>query len=384
MNDPVELFKVVDSQDKIYFGLKTVKDSREMSLIKSCFGRIWCAEARLWLLPYGKESWKEISTKLPSIKTNTPHKAIRIRSDVLYHSTSKPEKANTTTKEVKRLSDTHEYAILQMQEQLIVKRYQPATQKNYLSNFRSFLAYFPDVNVREIDKNQIRNFLLHKIESDKITESTQNGLINAIKFYYEQVEKRERFTIYDLRPRRPKQMPGFLSKEEVVRLIASIANEKHRLIIKLIYSAGLRLGELIRLKKNDIQVEKNYILIRCSKGKKDRLVTLSEKIKADLVSYIERYKPHYYLIEGQDGGPYSPRSVQNIFANALQKAGIRTHATVHTLRHSYATHLILDGTDIRLVQELLGHSSLKTTEIYTHITDMIKKSVKSPLDSLDI
>jgi integrase/recombinase XerD len=233
-------------------------------------------------------------------------------------------------------------------------------------------------------KDDIRQFLLSKINNDGITEASQNCLLNAIKFYYEKVEKRERFVIYDLRPRKAKQLPDFLSKEQVTKLIKVIGNPKHRLIIKLIYSAGLRLGEIVRLKNREIKWEQNLILIKCAKGKKDRLVTLSENIKKDIIAYQNTYKTKYYLFEGQDGGNYSPRSVQQIFSAALQKAQIETHATVHTLRHSYATHLIESGTDIRIVQELLGHSSLKTTEIYTHVTDIQKLAVKSPLDDLEL
>ncbi|MCZ2338429.1 MAG: tyrosine-type recombinase/integrase [Chitinophagales bacterium] len=384
MSQHITLYKVCDTYANIFIGLRIERNTPEMHLVKSCKGRIWSPEAKLWLLPYTKEAWHEIKSKLPNISVCHQVEEVRIEPIALHGSKNYTKKVPSMAGTIVEFSQAHEEALLRMREELIVRRYQMNTQRNYLSCFREYLAYYPDCQAADLNKEDIRSFLLHKIENDHISEATQNALINAIKFFYEHVEKRERFVIYDLRPRKPKKLPGFLSKDEVARIIRSIKNEKHQLIIKLIYSAGLRLGEIIRLRRNDINEANNCILIRCGKGKKDRIVTLSAKIKEDLRSYIDKYRPRYYLIEGQDGGPYSPRSVQNIFTDALVRACITTHATVHTLRHSYATHLILDGTDIRIVQELLGHNSLKTTEIYTHITDKWRRNIKSQLDSLDI
>ena len=385
----IELFKVVNQMGAQYFGFKVQAKTEEMNLIKSLPNRIWNVESKLWLIPYSNEHWKTITQKLDKENLQVNDTELRITERFEHFerrehpkSSKQAEKEEISLK--RELPPSHQQALFLMKEQLIVNRYSINTQKNYLSSFTEFLIYFPNEQVANLTKDHFKEFLLDKIKSNDISVSTQNCLINAIKFYYEKVEKRERFVIYDLRPRKEHKLPGFLSKEEVSRAIKAIDNEKHRLIIKLIYSAGLRLGELIRLKIKEIKWDTNQILIKCSKGKKDRLATLSEKIKGDLLVYLENYKPQYFLIEGQDGGAYSPRSVQNLFQAALAKAKIDTHATVHTLRHSYATHLILNGTDIRAVQELLGHGSIKTTQIYTHITDAIKKDIKSPLDDLDL
>jgi site-specific recombinase XerD len=246
------------------------------------------------------------------------------------------------------------------------------------------LAFYPDANCSELTQEDIKQFMLNKINKDEISESTQNCLINAIKFYYERVEKRERFTLYDLRPKKAFQLPGFISKVEVQNLLNAISNPKHKLIIQLIYSAGLRLGELTKLKIRDINHHNNTIFVRCAKGKKDRYTLLSPKLKVKINEYISLYKPDYWLFEGQDGGKYSDRSVQSILKTAVVKSGINPDTTVHTLRHSFATHLIQSGVDIRIIQEYLGHSSIKTTEIYTHITDKLKSEIKSPIDDLDI
>jgi integrase/recombinase XerD len=188
----------------------------------------------------------------------------------------------------------------------------------------------------------------------------------------------------DLRPKRKNQLPGFLSKEDTIKLLQCTENIKHRCILQLIYSSGMRLGELTRLKVRDIKFDMGVIEIKCAKGKKDRISIWSQKVKVLLVEYIEKYRPKFYLFEGQTGDKYSDRSVQNILRAAVLKSGVDENTTVHTLRHTFATHMILNGVDLRRVQEYLGHSSPETTAIYTHITDKMKSDIKSPLDDLDL
>ena len=185
------------------------------------------------------------------------------------------------------------------------------------------------------------------------------------------------------RPFKPKKLPVVLSEEEVKRIIQSIDNLKHRCMILLIYSGGLRISELINLKISDIDSKRIMIHIKGAKGKKDRMTLLSEKVLLQLRVYFKEYKPKEYLFEGQAGGIYAARSIQTLFVHACRKAKIIKEATVHTLRHSFATHLLESGTDLRYIQVLLGHESSKTTEIYTHITTKGMDQIKSPLDRLD-
>ncbi len=187
-----------------------------------------------------------------------------------------------------------------------------------------------------------------------------------------------------IRPNRPQKLPHVLTEREVERLLQAADNFKHRCILMLVYSAGLRLGEVLRLRMLDLQPEKHRILIRGGKGKKDRCTILSEKAFRKLREYFQVYKPVDWVFEGAQGGPYSERSVQNIFTRAKIKSGINPHATVHTLRHSFATHILEKGVDLRYIQDLLGHESSKTTEIYTHITKKGWDKLKSPLDDLDV
>lgn len=187
-----------------------------------------------------------------------------------------------------------------------------------------------------------------------------------------------------LRPKRERPLPLVLSIREVERILSAASNIKHRLTILLICSAGLRVSEAVNLELKNIDYERRIITVREGKGKKDRQVPLSAKLEKLLSEYFRQYKPGRYLFEGQKGGKYSVRSIQTVFRNAREKAGIEKPASVHSLRHSYATHLIEAGTDLRIIQELLGHSSSKTTEIYTHVSARSIAGVRSPADDLDI
>ena len=189
--------------------------------------------------------------------------------------------------------------------------------------------------------------------------------------------------MYDFRPRKPKKLPTVLSQEEVLALFRAVSNLKHRCILMLIYSAGLRLGELVRLRIEDVFIPQRKIFVKAAKGKKDRYTVLSDKMLVVLQKYLGNYHPDYWLFEGQTGGPYSARSVQNVLRKAVKQAGVNPYATVHTLRHSFATHLLENGMDLRYIQALLGHSSPKTTEIYTHITEKARNRFRSPLDTLE-
>lgn len=207
-------------------------------------------------------------------------------------------------------------------------------------------------------------------------------MIATITKFYKEIFQRN-INLKHLYPKRKEnKLPKFLTKEEVKKILAATENLKHKAILTTIYSCGLRLSEVLELKIADIKTRENLLLVRQAKGKKDRVVMLSPLLLELLRTYYKTYKPKTYLFEGQEGEKYSERSVQQILKNALIKASIISPASVHTLRHSYATHLLENGTDIRIIKELLGHNNIKTTEIYTHITDVSRTRVKSPLDLL--
>lgn len=263
---------------------------------------------------------------------------------------------------------------------LIQKRYSKNTQKVYLNYFADFCRQFGFENIDHLSKEKINAYICELIRERYISASQQNQRINAIKFYYEKVLGREKEYYKLYRPHKEHKLPKVLSKNKVKGILRSCVNIKHKSILMLIYSAGLRRSELINLKISDIDSERMVINIRGGKGKKDRISLLSENMLALLRNYYKVYRPKEYLFEGQTGGKYSPASIANILKKAAIKAGIRKTVTPHMLRHSFATHLLEQGTDLRYIQELLGHSSSKTTEIYTHVSKKAIDQIKNPVD----
>jgi len=268
----------------------------------------------------------------------------------------------------------------QYKDLLIQKRYSPNTERIYCHYFRDFVNYFDGVNIDHLTKEQINSYILRLIRKQQISTSQQNQRINAIKFYYEKILGGEKQYFELHRPQKEHKLPKVLSKNEVRRIIEATENLKHKCILMLLYSAGLRRSELINLKISDVDSERMVIHVTGAKGKKDRITLLSEKLLELLRHYYKGYRPKYYLFEGQAGGKYSPTSVANILRSAAQKAGIRKQVTPHMLRHSFATHLLEQGTDLRYIQELLGHNSSKTTEIYTHVSRQAIDKIKNPMD----
>ncbi len=264
---------------------------------------------------------------------------------------------------------------------LTIKRYSYRTIKSYSNALKIFLDAFPKQEPDSITTCEIEKFLNSMVTEKKISQAYQKVLVGAIKLFFNELLRKSYKLNYLYPDRTENKLPNVLDKSEVQLLINSIQNLKHRTIIALIYSAGLRLNEVIDLKVNDIDSKRMLIKIVQSKGKKDRYVMLSERILSLLREYYKDYKPKEYLFEGQKGDKYSARSIQSIFKQALRKAKISKEASVHTLRHSFATHLLESGTDIRVIQQLLGHSSIKTTQIYTQVSSSKIANVMSPFDS---
>jgi site-specific recombinase XerD len=265
-----------------------------------------------------------------------------------------------------------------------LRQYSIRTVKTYTEMIKLFMRFYGDRELDSLTDEDIREYLLYLVDKKGVSQSYQNQAINAIKFYYEQVLGRPTRKYYLQRPKKEKKLPGVLSEEEVTAILRQVDNLKHKCILYLIYSAGLRLGETLNIRIQDIDSKRRMVIIRQGKGKKDRYSLLSDTLLELLRRYYKVYKPKEWLFEGQYGGQYSDKSVQTIFKRALKASGVRKQASVHTLRHSFATHLLEHGTDIRYIQELLGHVNTKTTLIYTHITKTGFDKIKSPLDNLDI
>lgn len=276
----------------------------------------------------------------------------------------------------------YETALSMLSDQLRVIRYSVSTQRTYYYMFREFLRYVYPKPLHQITKWDILQYHRSLIDNKGISRSYQNQSINAIKFYLEHVLKQDR-QFFDLeRPKKIKQLPDVLSIEEVAKILKCTHNLKHKTMLTTLYSAGLRMGELLNLRIGDIDSDRMRIWIREGKGCKDRLTTLSPHLLELLRTYYLKFQPTYYLFEGPSGKQYSGSSVRKILAKAVQKAGIKRNIKPHTLRHSFATHLLEQGTNLRYIQTLLGHTSAKTTEIYTHVSSKNLEEIRSPLDHI--
>jgi integrase/recombinase XerD len=346
--------------------------------VKNIHGRRWNIQLLVWEIPFTKTTLRFLATYFgDSIKYGFEQKK-EIPEQL--------ESANTDEKWVKKAEVTAKYelAVTKLIEIMTLKRYSVRTVKSYRLAFRNFILFYDDLKPRNISRQQIDNYLLYCIREKKISESYQDLIISAIKlFYLEAVNQPEKVEkLY--RPKKVERLPSIFSENEIVRLLRASENLKHKCILMVIYSSGLRLGEVVNLQLSDIQSDIKRIYIRTAKGKKDRYTLLSEKTLQILRQYVQVYRPSHWLFEGQNGGQYSERSVQEVFTRAKVKSGVNPNGTCHWMRHSFATHLLEKGIDLRYIQELLGHQSSKTTEIYTHITKNGWDKLVSPMDNLDL
>lgn len=345
-------------------------------------------------IPYKAMEWRE---KVKAIRTSRYHKPQKLwsirntKEDLNYlkeilgdqydirYPDEKGEQFQVTV-----LSENNKDKLAELEKKIILKGYSEHTHQSYRVAFAKFLTAYNDKDVDLLDKKEIENYLYQQIMKYKISNSRQNVIVSAIKFYYETVLGKPR-EYYDIqRPKKHKTLPNVLSPADVNRLINTPKNDKHRAILYTLYSGGLRVSEIINLRVQDIHTDKGYIFIHGAKGKKDRVTLLAESLLPVLRSYYKKHRPAYWMFEGADGGQYGTSSIQKIFRSAVQKSGVNAWATPHTLRHSFATHLVENGTNLRYIQSLLGHNNSKTTEIYTHVADLSNKVIKSPLDSINL
>ncbi len=270
------------------------------------------------------------------------------------------------------------FYLFPLQKEFSIRKYSRRTIKSYMKYNRDFLLFLCK-KPKDIDDEDIKKFLYYVVEEKKVSTSTLNIIINALKFYYGEILKKN--FIYEVkRPKKDKKLPVVLSREEVKRILDVTTNIKHKAILMLMYSGGLRVGEVVRLKPKDIDSERGLIHIKGSKGRKDRCTILSQNVMVVLREYYTQYKPKKWLFEGAKPGKHiSIRIVHAIFKHACAIAGIKKDVSAHSLRHSFATYLLEGGVDLRFIQEILGHKSSKTTEIYTHVSKTNIARIKSPL-----
>lgn len=335
-------------------------------IVNNFVGRKYSATHGCYYIPYSSDNLKEITAKLKSI----------IAVDVSYWSDETLLPASPAT--LKPWINIPP----KFTETLTRLRYSHATIENYVVQFKLFLRFIYPKKAEEITDEDIHRYLLYLCESKKVSISTQNQAINSIKFYLEHVNKGERKVYYVDRPRRDFKLPTVLSEEEIQQLFYQVKNLKHQCILFLLYSGGLRMSELLSLRWEDLDADRKVIYIRDAKGKKDRVTLLSRVAYENIAHYKELYKPVFWLFESPDRQQYSARSVNSIIHHAAKRADIHKRVSAHTLRHSFATHLLESGTDLRYIQALLGHESSRTTERYAHVTRKGFEQLVSPLDNI--
>ncbi|MCK4548943.1 MAG: tyrosine-type recombinase/integrase [Candidatus Krumholzibacteria bacterium] len=269
-----------------------------------------------------------------------------------------------------------------MRRELRLRDYSRLTIKAYLQHMTNFVRYYRK-DPSELGKEDVKRYLLHLTEDRNLSVTYRNQAISSLKFFYGKILKKK-LVIEELpRPKKDIKLPAVLNEKEVSRLFAAVRNRKHLAILMLIYSSGMRVGEVVRLRPEDIDSERRLIRVRGGKGKKDRYTVLSDVALEVIRSYYRAWKPEKFLFAGSRKGSHlSTRSVQNAVSAARERAGILKQFSTHVLRHSFATHLLESGTDLRYIQDMLGHKSVRTTQIYTHVTRRDIARIVSPLDRM--
>jgi len=339
----------------LWIGLRGDLSGKAFQMVNAISGRKYSATHKCYYLPYSKALVQSI------------YNSLRVVTETKLGAWS----------EVTRAEIPKEYG-----DELIKLRYSDATVVNYKAQFVLFLSFIYPKTCNDFTDADINRYLLHLINERKVSISTQNQAINSIKFYLERVKRMDRQVYYVDRPLRENKLPTVMSEEEVKLLLGEISNIKHKCIVFLLYSAGLRMSELLGLTLADVDSGRGLIYVRNGKGRKDRVTLLSCVAHKYLESYFIRYEPKRFVFEGANGQQYSARSVNNIIKAAARRAGLAKTISAHTLRHSFATHLLESGTDLRYIQKLLGHESSKTTERYTHVTKKGFERIVSPLDRI--
>lgn len=346
--------------------------------VRQIEGALWSKTLMAWHVPDTVESRTQLNYYNPSLSEKNKLQAEENEDgNIEYVGQEKEEE--TTSYVLPHIVA----ALKQFEYYLQSKRYRPNTIKSYKEALFSFLKFFPSKQIADLNNQDLVVYNNEYIIKRNLSASYQSQIVNAIKlFFTTQTE-----TALDLaqihRPKTEKRHPNVLSKAEIKRLLASVGNIKHRTMLTLTYACGLRCGEVLNLQLNHIDSDRMVLYVKNAKGGKDRMVPISMKLVEELRDYYTRYKPITYLFEGQvKGNKYDVRSFQLVLKQAIVKAKINKPVTLHWLRHSYATHLLDTGTDLRYIQELLGHRSSRTTEIYTHVSTRDLKNIVSPFDTL--
>jgi len=369
--------KTIQVESTLHKGIRRIKlefayDSEVIEKIKSIEGCKWSKTLRCWHLPYTDSSIEELYKMQDEMILRIPGMEYLINE----------KKSRYFDRKL-----SHEKLVLlnSLQRYMEVHRYSERTINTYIDAIRTFLSYFKEKKAEEITPEDVTDFNFRYVIGNNFSASYQNQIISSIKLLYRNILKRDLIINEIKRPLLGRSLPNIFSVEEVELLLRKTVNIKHKAMLSLIYACGLRRGELINLRINSIDSKRKVLVIRGGKGKKDRVVPLPESLIIMLREYYKFYRPLMWLFEGiEKGRQYSEASLREVFEGAKERAKISKKMTLHSLRHSYATHLLENGVDLRYIQELLGHNSSKTTEIYTHVTRKSIERIKSPFENLKL
>jgi integrase/recombinase XerD len=358
--------------------MKFEYDAKAIELIKTLPGVKWSQTEKKWHIGYHPEALNNIRNTFKN--TGVYIQTLNDINDVVK---PRPTEIRKPSDALPDLNKIQKEKIDQFKYWLQSKRYSESTIGTYIDSIQTFLRYYATKNLSEITNDDLIKFNNEYILVNHFSASYQNQVVNAVKLFFRTVEDKQLYPELVHRPKTQKLLPNVLSKEEIKIILNAHGNIKHKAMLSLIYSCGLRRGELLNLTLNDIDSKRGLIVIRKAKGRKDRITPLSNKILELLREYYIAYKPTHWLFEGQNKNEqYEGSSLSSVLKQALEKSKITKPVSLHWLRHSYATHLLENGTDLRYIQEILGHSRSTTTEIYTHVSNNSIQKVISPFDSL--
>jgi integrase/recombinase XerD len=393
-------------------GIWFENNSQLNGAIQKNSGAKWSQTNKCWYVPLSKGNYNKLFFALKGIaridqsvlhkyltekkkKLQGAESTVKNRPVIINQPPSSEEKTGTAkpiwiNKQVavyktQKITGINTHVLPAMEQHLKLKAYSPSTIKTYLGEMAQLLSLLNTIPADNLKPEHLKRYLLHCYEKLKLTENTLHSRINAMKFYYEQVLGREKFFWEIPRPKKRYILPKVLGESELKRLFSALANKKHKAILFTAYSAGLRVSEVVNLELKHIDRSRMQLLIKNAKGKKDRYVMLSPLLIDILTNYYKICKPQpeKYVFEGPEPGtPYSSSSMQKIFQVARKNAGIQKQVSFHSLRHSFATHLLEKGVDIKYIRDLLGHFDIKTTARYLHVKREQLVNIESPLDGL--
>jgi site-specific recombinase XerD len=362
---PVATVRVLQGEDGAEITLHPGFTQRDLDVVRALPGRRYDARRRLWTTPSARNAIASLTAVLGP-------EMVRV---IVEPVATPPGAAETCVPILDRVQDC-----------LVLRGYSPRTRKVYLGHLRRFLTWcgedrrrLPDDPAREAEA-----YILELVQKRGISRSYHNQVVSALRFLCESVLDQPRMALRIPRPKKEIRLPVVLSPGEVARMLRKPRNPKHRALLMLLYSAGLRVGEVVRLTPSELDLERGLVRVRQGKGRKDRYTLLAERAAEAVRQYLFAYPTDRWLFPGARPGRHlTTRSVQRVVKKAAISAGIEKNVTAHTLRHSFATHLLEGGTNLRIIQDLLGHQSARTTQIYTHVSRSTLESVRSPLDNLD-